>query len=101
MRKENKSGLRGIKLAIKPVLSKRARRMARKAFPKGKQIPSGSTLLYKMESSIDPNPQPTPKLLSDWAFLDKLSVQMFRKKFDNLRPVQKSKVIDSLHKEDQ
>ena len=83
-----------------PARSNRARRLAKKCFTKRKQVPSGYTLLYKMNSVIDFPPMPTDRLKSEWAFLDKMSEQMFRKKFDNLKSFQKARLIESLHKEE-
>lgn len=82
------------------VLTHRQRKHLKKQFKKGKQVPSGSVLLYKLQSTIDSTPEPTPKLKSDWAFLDIKSKEMFRKTYDNLNNTQRSKLHESLHKGD-
>ena len=58
------------------------------------------TLLYKMGTSIDANPQPTDRLIAEWAYLDMRSKEMFKKKYDNLTTRQQAKLIESFHKDD-
>ena len=89
-----------VKLAIQPALTFRARRMAKKCFKKLKQGPAGMTLLYKLGTSIDSNPEPTPRLKAEWAYLDMRSMEMFKKKYDNLTTRQQAKLIESFHKDD-
>jgi hypothetical protein len=81
-------------------LTHRMRKHLKKKFKKGKQLPSGCTLMYKLQSGIDAVPAPTPRLKSDWAFLDIKAKEMFRKEYDALNMKQKSRLIDSMHKED-
>jgi hypothetical protein len=53
-----------------------------------------------MGTSIDANPQPTDRLIAEWAYLDMRSKEMFKKKYDNLTTRQQAKLIESFHKDD-
>jgi hypothetical protein len=89
-----------IKLGMQPATTYRARRLAKKRFKKGKQVPAGYTLLYKLGTTIDSNPQPTERLKAEWAYLDMRSMEMFKKKYDSLTTRQQAKLIESFHRDD-
>ena len=80
--------------------SHRQHRMARKLFRRNKQAPSGWHLMYRLKSSVEGTTTPSPKLLAEWKFLDEQALKMFRKVYDKLTRTQKSRLIDSLHKEE-
>lgn len=77
--------------------SKRVLRAARKRFCKGKQVPSGTYLMYSSKSALDANPELPTWIITQHKMLDMKAHEMFNKSYFSLASKQKTLVHEELN----